>query len=332
MRARQRRHLGRRQGLELVVAPHLPPQARATTAVVQAKHVARNGRPGRAVFNQFALHVGDHGRLDLIRCDGVGRTAQETRVPPAHHPWVVVSLTAQHHAINVPQVLGDLLVGRHAAVQHDGQVRKVALELVDQFVAQRRDFAVLFGAQALEPRVAGVHDEHAATGVGHGADKVAHEGVALFLVDADAVLHGHRHVDRIDHRLDAIGHELRLGHQAGAKRAALHALARAAAVQVDLVITPARANLRATRQIGRLAAAQLQGEWMLDLVITQVPPLAAVQQAAGGHHLGVQARLFRDQPVQVAAVLVTPIEHRRNGQAPGGHGAHATPSACQFRH
>ena len=45
--------------------------------------------------------------------------------------------------------------------------------------------------------------------------------------------------DRVAHRLDAVGDQRRLGHQAGAERAALHALARAAAVEVDLGVAPA---------------------------------------------------------------------------------------------
>jgi hypothetical protein len=55
-----------------------------------------------------------------------------------------------------------------------------------------------------------------------------------------------------------IGHQLRLGHQAGAEGAALHPFAGAAAVQVDLVVAPARGQPRAVRQVGGLAAAQLQ--------------------------------------------------------------------------
>jgi hypothetical protein len=123
------------------------------------------------------------------------------------------------------QVRGDLLVRLHPAVEHDGQLRKLALELVDQLVAQRRHLAVLLGAQALEPGVAGVDDEDLAAGLGHRADEVAHEGVALFLVDADAVLDrdrqrrlpGLRRLGRLAHRAHAVGHQRGLGHQAGAE-------------------------------------------------------------------------------------------------------------------
>jgi hypothetical protein len=65
-------------------------------------------------------------------------------------------------------------------------------------------------------------------------------------------------------------HQSRLGHQAGAERAALHALARAAAVQVDLVVAPARAQARACGQVGRIAAAQLQCDRVLAGVEIEV--------------------------------------------------------------
>ena len=100
--------------------------------------------------------------------------------------------------------------------------------------------------------------------VGDGADEVAHEGVALDAVDADPVLDGDRDRDRVAHRADAVGDERRLGHQAGAERAALDALARAAAVEVDLGVAPALAEPRARREVGRLAAAELQRDRLLD--------------------------------------------------------------------
>ena len=66
------------------------------------------------------------------------------------------------------------------------------------------------------------------------------------------------HADGINHGLDAVGHQLRLGHQAGTKSAALHALAGTATVDVDFFIAPLLAQAGAVRQISRLAAAQLK--------------------------------------------------------------------------
>mgnify|MGYP003349646830 CR=1 FL=1 len=78
----------------------------------------------------------------------------------------------------------------------------------------------------------------AAHGIGHGADKIAHEFVALVPVYADAMLDGHGHGDGVDHGLDAVGHQRSLVHQAGTERATLNAFARAAAVEVHFVVAP----------------------------------------------------------------------------------------------
>ena len=64
--------------------------------------------------------------------------------------------------------------------------------------------------------------------------------------------HGDGH--RVAHRLHAVGHELRLGHQAGPEGAALHALARAAAVEVDLVVARRLAEPR-DRLLGEIEIA-----------------------------------------------------------------------------
>src|SRR5439155_6756539 len=95
------------------------------------------------------------------------------------------------------------------------------------------------------------------------ADEVAHEPVLLDPVDADAVLDRHRDF----HFRSYVGHtrrdQLRLRHQAGAKGAALHALARAADVEVDLVVAVALAELGAAGELIGLAAAELQRDRML---------------------------------------------------------------------
>lgn len=156
-------------------------------------------------------------------------------------------------------------------------------------------------------------DEGAAARLAQRADEIAHELVALGLVDANAVLDGDRHLHHVDHRLHAVGHQLRLVHQAGAESAALHALAWAAAVEVDLVVTPFLAELGAMRELGRLAAAELQRDRMFLGVEAKMPRHVAVHQRARGHHLGVEQGAARQQPVKVAAVAVGPIHHRSDG-------------------
>ena len=69
-----------------------------------------------------------------------------------------------------------------------------------------------------------MNDEGRAAGRAHGSDEVAHECVIVAPVDADPMLDGHIDRHRVTHRLDAVGHRCRLGHQAGSESALLDAL------------------------------------------------------------------------------------------------------------
>ena len=99
--------------------------------------------------------------------------------------------------------------------------------------------------------------------------------------------------------------------------AALHALAGAAAIEVDLVVTALLAHHGATRQIGRLAATELQGHQVLLFVKPQVLGRVAVDQRTGGQHLGVKQGVAREQPVEIAAMAIGPAHHGGDGQTPG---------------
>src|SRR4030095_11774031 len=103
------------------------------------------------------------------------------------------------------------------------------------------------------------------------AYKVANEFVAFALVDADAMLHRDRNRDRIAHGHDAVGHQPRLPHQARDKGAPLHPLAGAPAVEVDLAVTPLLAQPCALRQLGRLAAAELESDGVVLGVENEAP-------------------------------------------------------------
>src|SRR5690606_15120272 len=129
------------------------------------------------------------------------------------------------------------------AVEHDGRLRVLAPEAEHAAVVQGRDLAVLPGAETLEPGLASVHHEDPAAGPGHRGDEALQALVVVLVVDPDAALHGHRHMGRHgrDHGRHAVGHPFRLAHQTGTKGPLLHALAGAAAVEVDLVVAGLRA-------------------------------------------------------------------------------------------
>jgi hypothetical protein len=192
--------------------------------VVQAQHVPGNGIPRAAIFGKGAFHIGHHGLFHRFAAGYFVGVAIKRGVPTAQEPRVVISLAADHHAVGVLQMLRDLFVGLDAAVHGDQQARKVFFELVGQLVTQRRNLAVFFRRQAIEPGITSVHDKNFAPRIAHRTHKVAHKVVALDAVNADAVLHRHRHVHHIEHGFHTVGHGAWLVHQASAKCAALHSV------------------------------------------------------------------------------------------------------------
>src|SRR6185437_14427651 len=120
-----------------------------------------------------------------------------------------------------------------------------------------------------------------------------------------------------------------LVHQAGAEPPRLHPVRGAAHVEVDLVVTRRCAEARRLRKLARIAAAQLQRHRMLLLAVLEQAQLAATHQRGAGHHLGVQPRMRRQQPVEIAAVPIGPVHHRRHGKLPGrGGGFDAGNGGC----
>ena len=88
----------------------------------------------------------------------------------------------------------------------------------------------------MQPSVARMDDKYFAARQANSTDKVAHKVVAFDLIYSNAVLDRYWNTYSIAHGFDAIGNSLGLVHQACAKGTALHAVAGAAAVQIDFVI------------------------------------------------------------------------------------------------
>ena len=153
-----------------------------------------------------------------------------------------------------------------------------------------------------------------AAGTGDGCDEILHEFVSLDRIDAETMLDRHRYRHRIPHRLDAIGDQLRLGHQAGAKGAVLHAFGRAAAVQVDFVVTILFPEARAVREFDGIGTAELQCNRMLGGIEAQVPVDVAMDQRAGRDHFGVDHGVPGKLPEEITAMAVRPVHHRRRAQ------------------
>lgn len=313
-------HLQRLAGLVNVRRQQLPEAPRPREALAQPEDM-----PGDVMHRAAALHVRDDVRTQLFHrlgpADHRRRAAEQLLVDLGQQVRVVVRLAPEHHAVEGLQVGAALVEGLDAAVEHQFQVREVGLQLRRHVIAQRWDLTVLLGRQAFEDGDARMHGEAAAPGVAHLADEIAQLGVAVAAVDADAVLDRDRDADRVLHGLDAIGHQTRMAHQAGADHVVLHPVAGAADVEVDLVVASLFGQAGAGGQVRRHAAAQLQGQRVLGLVMAQETLGVVVQQGAGGDHFGVEQGVLGEQAQEEPTVSVCPVHHRRHREAAGWLGA-----------
>ena len=201
----------------------------------------------RAAFGGLLLDVGEVGFEeglarsracltgdDFCRVFAFGADiVKDACVGISQEPRVLVGFATDHDAIQVLELFFDLVKRLDAAVDAQVQVRHFGLEAVDELVVEWRYFAVFLGRESLEPSLAGVDNENLATGVAHGLDKVRKELPAVEVVDANAALDRNWNRDGILHCLEAIGDNLLFLHEACAELPVLHAVRRAAAVQVD---------------------------------------------------------------------------------------------------
>ena len=159
-------------------------------------------------------------------------------------------------------------------------------------------------------------DEGVGAGGFHGRSETGQRLLGVLLVNADPAFDGDRHLHGSFHRRYALGDELRLGHQAGAKPALLHPVGRAAGIEVDLAVAELLADACRARQRRRVTAAELQRDWLLGRIETKQPRAIAVQHRAGGQHLGIKQCPPRQEPMQITAMPVGPLHHRRDAKAP----------------
>ena len=127
------------------------------------------------------------------------------------------------------------------------------------------------------------------------------------------------------HGRDALGDALGAEHEAGAEVAAGDAVARAADVEVELVVAHVGADAGALGEHGGVVAAELQRDRALDVAQEAEDVVAvAVEDGVHGDHLGVEEGVARDLAQQPAVVPVGAVHHRRHaeraGAAAAGHG------------
>ncbi len=151
-----------------------------------------------------------------------------------------------------------------------------------------------------------------------GVGEAAHEGkqllIGIAVVDADAGLDRDGQARCRDHGAEGPGDELGLRHETGAEPRMLHAVARTAEIEIDLVIAERLGNGCACRQGVRVGAAELQRHRMLGRIETEQTLAVAAQHRAGRDHLGIKQGPPAQQPQEIAAMTVRALHHRRDGE------------------
>ena len=133
-----------------------------------------------------ALRDHRHEGLERFECVCKGRGfAEDRRINAKQQFRVLVGRTPQHDAIDVLQMRTGVIEAGHAAVDDDRPAGMGALQVIDQRVVERRNRAVVLGAQAFEPGFSRVHDQRRRAGRlyrrGEGEQRLAR----LLLVDSD---------------------------------------------------------------------------------------------------------------------------------------------------
>ena len=157
-----------------------------------------------------------------------------------------------------------------------------------------------------------MHDQRIGASALDGLREIFQRLFRVLIVDPDAAFDGDRDRNRGLHRRDAIADEIWLRHQTRAEAAFLHAVGRAAHVQIDFIETRVRADPCTLGQRARLRAAKLQSQRMLRGMEAEKPRAIAMQHRAGGEHFGIEQRAARQQAMEEPAMPVGPFHHRRD--------------------
>ena len=158
------------------------------------------------------------------------------------------------------------------------------------------------------------------SGGGDAVDEIGEDDIRVLLVHADPAFYRDLGPPGggVDHRGAGSGDEVRLPHQAGAEGAGLHTVGGAADIQIDLAITEIERGPHRLRQQFRLRAAELQGDGLFLHRKPQQAVAVAMNHRRRRHHLGIEQRVAAEEAVEIAAMPVRPVHHRRDGQAAPG--------------
>ncbi len=242
-------------------------------------------------------------------------TAEKPLIDRYEHRRVLIGRPPQHDPADMGKVRFRFAKRPDPAIDDDRQIRPRSFEPVNPLIVERRQLAVFFRAETAQPGFARVNDEGVAARCGDGLDETGEIGLAVLIVDADPAFYRYRHANCGTHGRDAFGDEPRLGHQAGAEPARLHAVGRAADIEIDFVIAETLADLRGRCKLSRIAAADLQRDRVLRGIETNQLLALAMNDRGRRHHLGIEPRMARELAVEIAAMPVCPLHHRRDAES-----------------
>ena len=147
-----------------------------------------------------------------------------------------------HDAIDVGEVAGDFCERSNATIDSDQVGRQALFEAVDAIILKRRNVAVFFRRESLEPRFAGMDDHAIASGGDHRIHELIESGFGILIIDTEAAFDGDGQGGGGFQRGNAFGHKRGLAHQAGAEASFLHAVRRATDIEINLAIAKIRGN------------------------------------------------------------------------------------------
>ena len=188
--------------------------------------------------------------------------------------------------------------------------------MIHTFIVEWWDIPIFLWRKAFEPGLARVYCEDLAASCTDGLDEVLKICVFILVIHTEPTFDRDRNRYRITHRVETVRDQQGLAHQAGAKAPGLHAIGRTADIEVDFVVAELLADACRLGQLVWVGTTDLQRQRMFQSIESKQALVIAMDQRRRSHHFGVKPRIRRQQAMEVAAVPISPVHHRRNGKQP----------------
>ena len=149
---------------------------------------------------------------------------KDKRINLQQKVWRLIGRTPKHDAIKCIEMRQTLFDRRNAAIDRYRQMRKRHFQLMHKIIIKRRNVAVLFRREPLQPRLARMDNQRIDTGLRECFRHRPESFARLLIIHTDAAFDGDGNLHRCFHRRHAISHQLRFAHQTGPERTILHAV------------------------------------------------------------------------------------------------------------